>query len=294
MRRWNRIKMFWSDLLHGNKVSKDLIVIRSDGGICSQIAFLALGKFYEDLNHCVKYDLSWFETHGKDMNGEFDRNFDLTKAFPDIDIQIASEAETYHYKRHFKPSSNDIDGQFPPVYLDAFYDNRWSLVIKYREFFKQAFKPDSLDLGSRNIEVLDEIYLQENACAIHVRRGDLGEYNKYYGEPLKADYYLEAIARVLTKFPNSCFYFFSDECDWVRENIISKVDSDVKYRVLDSNGSDKGYLDLYLMSKCSSFITSHGSLAKYARAFSADDAFIIEPQSKYLFKDELTSNVVVI
>jgi len=51
---------------------------------------------------------------------------------------------------------------------------------------------------------------------------------------------------------------------------------------------------LYLMSKCSSFITSHGSLAKYARVFSADDAYIVEPQSKCLFNNELTSNVVVI
>jgi len=271
-----------------------LIVIRTDGGICSQIAFLALGKFYEDLKYRVKYDLSWFETHGKDMNGQFDRNFDLTKAFPDIDIQIASEAETYHYKRHFKSVSVDIDGQSPPVYLDAFYDNRWPLVIKYWEFFKQEFKLGSLDLEGHSLEVLDEIRVQESACAIHVRRGDLGEYNKYYGEPLSEDYYIKAIERVLITFPNSCFYFFSDECDWVRTNIVSSLGGGVKCKIVDSNGSDKGYVDLYLMSKCSSFITSHGSLAKYARVFAADDAFIIEPQSKCLFKDELANNVVVI
>ncbi|WP_279386179.1 hypothetical protein [Helicobacter cinaedi] len=38
----------------------NLIIIRVDGGIASQIAFVALGKAFEEKGYRVKYDLSWF------------------------------------------------------------------------------------------------------------------------------------------------------------------------------------------------------------------------------------------
>lgn len=49
----------------------NLIIIRSDGGICSQIAFCSLGYYLEQKGYKVKYDLNWFKQYGKDMNGIF-------------------------------------------------------------------------------------------------------------------------------------------------------------------------------------------------------------------------------
>ena len=40
----------------------NLIIVRVDGGIASQIGFVALGKAFEEKGYQVKYDLSWFET----------------------------------------------------------------------------------------------------------------------------------------------------------------------------------------------------------------------------------------
>jgi hypothetical protein len=294
MKFWKKIKRGVAEFLYGGTINKRLIIIRSDGGICSQIAFFALGKFYEDKGYPIKYDLSWFEENGKDMNGEFDRNFDLLRAFPSINIDIASESETHHYRKHHKSSDGDLESQSPPAYLDAFYDGRWSQVIQFREYLKNNFTPDNLVFENHNNEVLQDILCQENACAVHVRRGDLGAYNEYYGEPLGVGFFLEAIGHVLRVSANTKFYFFSDESDWVRENILSSLNANVKYEIIDKNGSDKGYIDLYLMSKCKSFITSHGSLAKFARLLSSDDALIVEPKSKCMFDVELRDNVIVI
>jgi len=288
-----KIRLFILDLLYGHKIDRNLIILRSDGGISSQIAFWALGMFYENQGYKLKYDLSWFEEHGKDMDGIFDRNFDLLKAFPNINIETANENEIYHYKRHFRSRNKEINTKTPPVYLGEYYD-RWPLVIKYREHIKQNFKPDGLNFDHYNQELLNEIGLHENACAIHVRRGDLGIYNEIYGAPLEPEYFLESISHTLNKFPNTFFYFFSDESNWIKSNISPKLNADIKYEIVTGNGSDKGYIDLYLMSKCNSFIASHGSLAKYARVFSSDNAFIIEPKSKSTVKDQLSNNVVVI
>ena len=39
----------------------NLIIIRVDGGIASQIGFVALGKAFEEKGYQVKYDLSWLK-----------------------------------------------------------------------------------------------------------------------------------------------------------------------------------------------------------------------------------------
>ena len=39
----------------------NLVVIRVDGGIASQMSFVALGKAFEEKDYQVKYDLSWLK-----------------------------------------------------------------------------------------------------------------------------------------------------------------------------------------------------------------------------------------
>lgn len=48
-------------------MDKDLIIVRSDGGACSQIAFAAFGKYFLDKGFKVKFDLTWFEDYGKEL-----------------------------------------------------------------------------------------------------------------------------------------------------------------------------------------------------------------------------------
>lgn len=50
-------------------MQKDLVIIRSDGGAYSQIAFVAFGKYFMDKGFKVKFDLSWFEDEGYKIEG---------------------------------------------------------------------------------------------------------------------------------------------------------------------------------------------------------------------------------
>ena len=64
---WKRLVQLYYRLriaIDGKNANKDLIIIPSDGGICSQIGFWSLGLFYEKSGFLVKYDLSWFEQYG--------------------------------------------------------------------------------------------------------------------------------------------------------------------------------------------------------------------------------------
>ncbi len=88
--------------------------------------------------------------------------------------------------------------------------------------------------------------------------------------------------------------FFSDEISWVQDNIIPFVKNQLTHTLVTDNGSDKGYVDFFLMSKCDSFVTPQGSLGKYARLLRTDDALIVEPSSKVMFENELSENVIVL
>ena len=60
-----------------DKAIKDLIVVHIDGGICSQINFIAYGLAVANLlgdKARIKFDISWFKEDGKDCNGRFARS----------------------------------------------------------------------------------------------------------------------------------------------------------------------------------------------------------------------------
>ena len=238
-------------------------VLYVDGGICSQICFYALGLFLEQNNYDVKYDLRWFRRHGKDMDDKFDRSFAIDKAFPKLKCKIASRFTVWVYRHFFK---KDFDGTDIPkhLYVGGYNDLREKCFLKYKDFFAKNFNPIDLFIFK---DLLKEIK-EQKSCAIHVRRGDLSRYNPYYGMPPTPEYFIKAINYVLKQRPGTKFFFFSDEMDYVKRHIIPKLDKKIKYKICDKNGSDKGYLDLYLISRADSIIASHGSFGKTARDLS--------------------------
>ena len=297
-RIWKRFIRIYYRLriaIDGQKTNQNRIIIPSDGGICSQIGFWALGLYYEQCGFQVKYDLSWFQENGMDMNNRFVRNYDLNKSFPEAVLPAASNYECFSLKKYHR-----VEGageKFKDILPTAFitgYPSREPLVIQHRLVFRKYFRIDEKQLSPQNSKLLSDINECEHACAIHARRGDLSKFNINYGEPLTAEYFDAAISTVLARYQNTHFFFFSDEISWIQSDLIPSIKNKFPHTIVTGNGSDKGYIDLFLMSKCDSFITSQGSLGKYARLLRSDDALVIEPSSKVMFEKELLKNVVVL
>jgi virulence-associated protein VapD len=62
---------------------------------------------------------------------------------------------------------------------------------------------------------------ESESVSIHVRRGDYvnnPKVNEYHGS-LQSDYYLKAIEVINNKVSDSKFYIFSDDIEWVRDNM---------------------------------------------------------------------------
>lgn len=275
-----RLKNALAKILVATRIIDKMIVLRVDGGICSQMHFYLLGRIFAEKGYKVKYHLCWFKEFGHDMNGLFARNFDLLKAFPSLEFKEASKVERYFYEA-FKYNNNYLSKEIdqldylkitPPAYLTGYY---WDPAFLYTDLLPKYFKPEEGILDDKNMEIFEEIRKKDAPIAIHIRRGDLSTYNRGYGEPASNDYFKNAINYIDSKEDNTFYYLFSDEPDWVKSHLIHDLPICDNYRIVDINGSDKGYMDLYLMAACKHVITSKGSLGKYGAFMTLNDQKII-------------------
>ena len=277
------------------KLTAPEVVYVIDGGICSQMHQYLLGNIFKGKGFKVSADLVFYKEWGLDMNRKFVRNFDLLKAFPYLEMETASERKAGFYRRKFMYIGNNTyervnDFSFldkrPPVYLGGYY--HWQPEL-WLPAFKKTFHVDISVLDKTNTDIYNQIKEQPCPVAVHVRRGDLVQELRAYGKTATADYFKKAIAYFKEKENDVFFYFFSDEPVWVRETLMPTLGiADDKYRVVDVNGSDKGYMDLFLISGCRHQITSKGTLGKYGALLGAEDdgrtVILCDDQVEYRWK----------
>ncbi len=246
------------------------IVIHSDGGICSQMHFYLIGEILRDRGHDVKFDYEWFKSWGKDINGQFCRNLDIGKLFPYLNLRVCNQLVAKLYRTFFLYSNNYFEDNGEnlkwiefngPCYMDGYYHDPEEMYTKY---FRDVFKIDEDVLDDKNKNLLTTIKRSNGeVCAIHVRRGDLSNYLESYGNPASIEYFIKSINLIASMNPEVKFFMFSDEPDWCKGMLLPEL-SDYNIKLCPDNGSDKGYCDLILMSRCKYIITSQGSLGKYA------------------------------
>jgi hypothetical protein len=168
------------------------------------------------------------------------------------------------------------------IYLNGFWQSE--------DFFK-----DNADLirteftlkaapNADNLTWLEKIEGAESVC-IHVRRGD------YVRDPkiteahgiCSLDYYRAAIERINKEAASPRFFVFSDDPDWVRDNL--KIDGPAEYVV--HNGGD-GVEDLRLMSRCRYFVIANSTFSWWAAWLSGRPKMVFAPSP--WFKDPSRSD----
>lgn len=128
----------------------------------------------------------------------------------------------------------------------------------------------------RNAETLKEIAAC-NSVSLHVRRGD------YMTDPAvyamhgvcSIDYYQRAVAYIVDQISNPTFFLFSDEPDWVRENL----DLCASVRLVDYNGPAAGSEDLRLMSRCAHHIIANSTFSWWGAWLNpSPDKIVVAPK----------------
>lgn len=282
------------------KVDNNRLIIRIDGGICSQMHFYLIGQLFAEKGYVVEYDLEWYDKsiHRTDV---YARNFDLASAFPYLNFKKCSIIYSLIYKKRYC-HYNDINDVLndlkymdlvPPAILTGYYRDPINI---YSELFSKYFHYDESIFDLNNRRIYKGICNKENAIAIHVRRGDLANYNSFYGNPVSSKYFFEAINFMNSKYGECFFYFFSDEPNWVEQNLIPQLPLSGNFELLQNNGSDKGYIDLFLIAACRAQITSKGSFGKYGYILNQheDKILIVSKDDQILNWGKYLSSVIVI
>ncbi len=107
-----------------------------------------------------------------------------------------------------------------------------------------------------------------HSVSVHIRRGDVitvAKTNKLYGT-ITNEYYRDAMQKMIEFNKDSVFFFFSDDMEWVKENIKTSYPS----YYIDGNDDAHNYEDLRLMSACKNHIIANSSFSWWGAWLNAD------------------------
>lgn len=293
-----RIVCYFINSLSFLKPFNPEVIVMVDGGISSQMHQYLLGRYFAEKGMSVTYDLSFFDKCAKDMNGAYDRKFDLLKLFPYLEFRRSQKWKTKLYIKLFFNDGKYFDESYkfkyknlnPPLYLGGYY---YTDIDLWTDFFTRYYKLSISVLDSENNLLAKEIEDQENSVAVHVRKGDLSHYLPAYGFPATDEYFVKGINFFSKKLIDPFFFIFSDEPVWVEEHLLGMLFPDKsKLKIVSLNGSDKGYMDLFLMALCKHQITSKGSFGKFAALLSNSDeknVVLVDDEIEYIWKQRLAN-----
>lgn len=153
------------------------------------------------------------------------------------------------------------------VFIDGNFQD-YGFCDKIKQVVLDEFVPRK-DMLTMNKEIYSAINTQESVC-VHIRRGD------YLSERYRADfyvcdrdYYLKALDEIKKKVKNPVFIFFSDDIEWVKENI--KIEGDCYYEPC----GNPLWESFRMMYSCKHFVISNSTLSWWAQYLSRNDKKIV-------------------
>ena len=143
------------------------------------------------------------------------------------------------------------------ITLSGYFQNE-----KYFEKIADELRSDftfKYPLNDENENIASEILANESV-SIHIRRGDYVSNKASTANFVTCDisYYEKAIATIKQKVDKPVFYVFSDDIEWVKNNL-EFYESSVKY--IDWNKGKDSYIDMQLMSLCKHNIIANSSFS---------------------------------
>jgi Glycosyl transferase family 11 len=260
-----------------------MIVIQLAGGLGNQMFQYAYGKalsaklkvpFYIDASLLNYYPSSKYNTQRQYTLDIFDIN---TEGVLGNDIWWLNQVKKnkfitiFLYKLYIKkllfsnklnvyeqtPDGNPEEwmGVIPNTYIKGSFQSE--IVFKdieteiHKDFTFQNLPPENIHTVLLQIRGIESV-------AIHIRRGDYTlQHNKEVHGVLGLEYYKKAILLLLERVKNPVFFVFSDDIDWVKENL--RIDNiDIRFF---ENLNAPDYEDLRMMSNCKHNIIANSSFS---------------------------------
>lgn len=273
-----------------SRVSK-LHVVQMTGGLGNQMFQYALYCQLQAQGKLVKLEDELGYASEETREKHLKKAFHLTYERPTKEEMILLTDSSMRLLRRMqrkifgRKTKSFVEKQFnfDPQVLNqdsAFYEGCWQSEKYFRDvedrlrsdfIFRCEIPPESQKFLKKITEV--------NAVSLHIRRGDyLNQVqNQLYGGICTDQYYKKAIAYIREKVENPRFFIFTNDPDWAKANM-----TDDEYEVVDCNDESKGYLDMFLMSKCCHHIIANSSFSWWGAWLNPNPEKIIVAPSEWI------------
>lgn len=183
---------------------------------------------------------------------------------------------------HFAPGFLTIS---KPVYLEGYWQSEKYFADCRDEVRRDFSRTD--EMPEKCLPILQRIRSTEAVC-LHVRRGDYALAAGVH-ELCSLDYYRRGTACISEYAQRPHFFIFSDDPEWVRENIAPSMPA----TVVDANGPQEARWDLRLMAACRHFIIANSSLSWWA-AWLGDspDKHVVAPEKWFKMAGRTTRDLI--
>ncbi len=153
----------------------------------------------------------------------------------------------------YQPAFETLTGE---VVMSGYFQNE-SYFKDISELLRKDFS-FKYPLTGKNKEVAGQIS-ENQSVAVHIRRGDyLNKNSQSNFAILEKDYYEKAINYISAHVKNPEFYVFSEDFDWIKDNLNFK---EFPVTFIDWNKGKDSYIDMQLMSLCKHNIIANSSFS---------------------------------
>ena len=272
-------------------------IVRFSGGLGNQMFQYAFMEALKDKGRVVKASLGFYKKHPDAMP------FSLLSVFPNIELECISDNEFDVIDGEWKKvKQSDLLEEFcqnvserffwvedivkapcvyqPDVFLTknctfvGFWQTEKYFKIRAQLMHKFQFMDDSSALRDFARKLSREVYV-----SVHVRRGDYLDNSSAYMGICTQDYYEAAVEYIRRKERNAKFIYFSDDMNWVKNNISS---SEAVYFEKNMFPDYEDWYDMYLMSICKHNIIANSSFSWWGAWLNQNEQKIVVAPAKWL------------
>ena len=254
-----------------------MIIVRLNGGLGNQLFQYAAGRSLAIKNNDIlQLDVSGYRNQLSPK--QIYRNLDITDfriTAREADSETISRIknplgsvskilrgiEQKIFSRYYVDWHPEVLNQSGDTYLDGYFQTE-----RYFQDHKEVILNELTlipELAKETQSYLNNIESKNCKISLHIRRGDYVEDARTSKSHLvcNINYYKRAIAYMEERFPDLHLFIFSDDPQWVRENLMTAV----PLTFVSTDKADRNALrpsqELKLMSKCSHHILSNSSFS---------------------------------
>lgn len=245
-----------------------MLIVKIIGGLGNQMFQYAYAKALEQSGYEVKIDITAFLTYKLHGGYQLDKyKTDLEQSTIDENKILYKNNIFFKILKKLGIKSSKIkqekdllfDSNFLKIgnnnYIEGYFQSEKYFKNIREVLLKQFIIKQETSNYTKKIE--KKIIVSKNSCALHVRRGDfVSSTNIHIHGVCDIWYYKKAMKYLEEKIGVMDSFIFSDDIDWVKENL------DVQNAIyIESKEKRLPHEDIYLMSLCSHNIIANSSFS---------------------------------